>query len=283
MSNSSAVAKPSWFEKNYFLLRRLHSLSGVAPIGLFLFFHLTTNSSIVWGMLDSRKGQELAERGVNTFQHEVDFIHSTPFLFLIEIFGLWLPIAFHSLLGIYYARTGRHNLNRYAYQANARYTWQRITGYIGVLFVFYHVATLRWGWSFLVPHGTQWKAEFAASTLAQIIRGTSPELVAQGQTWTAWGLVIAVFYLVGVTALVFHFANGLWTAAITWGLTVSQKAQQRWGYACLGIGAGMMAMGWGAVLGYALLDPAAARKHEEHFRAKHANLAEFTLGPAAAR
>ena len=43
----------------------------------------------------------------------------------------------------------------------------------------------------------------------------------QGET----GLLLAAFYLVCVLAIVFHFANGLWSAAITWGLTVSRASQ----------------------------------------------------------
>ncbi|MFZ4576088.1 MAG: succinate dehydrogenase, partial [Phycisphaerales bacterium] len=232
-------AERSFFETHYFLLRRLHSLTGIVPVGLFLCTHLLTNASIVWGLLDSHKSH-LGHAGVATFQHEVNFIHSLPFLLLIEIGGLWLPIAFHSILGWYYATTGSANTERYAYQANWRYRLQRLSGYIGVFFIFYHVATLRWGWTFLVPGGQPWTAEHAASTMAMILRGGSEISLA--------GVVVSVAYLLGVSLLVFHFANGLWTAAITWGLTVSKKAQERWGYVCAGLGAGLMALAWAAVI-----------------------------------
>ncbi|PKL33611.1 MAG: hypothetical protein CVV40_00530, partial [Planctomycetes bacterium HGW-Planctomycetes-2] len=89
--------------RHAFLLRRLHSLSGIVPIGLFLFFHLLTNSSIVWGLSDSSHHPEV-HAGAATYQHEVDFIHSMPALPLIEVFGLWLPIGFHAVLGVLYAR-----------------------------------------------------------------------------------------------------------------------------------------------------------------------------------
>ena len=69
----------------------------------------------------------------------------------------------------------------------------------------------------------------------------------------------AVFYLVGVTAAVYHFANGLWTAAITWGLTISATAQQRWGYACAGIGAMLFGAGVTAIVGFTTLNPEEAR------------------------
>lgn len=250
-SVSDAPAKP-FMQKHYFLLRRLHSLTGVVPIGVFLIVHLVTNSSIVWGQLT---GHGEGHGGVQTFQHEVNFIHSLPALFLIEIFGLWLPIAFHSILGVYYATTARPNNKDYPYQDNWRYTLQRISGYVGVFFIFYHVATLRWGWTFLVPGGAQWTSEYAASTLAMALRGHESDL-------TFAGLMVAAFYMVGVSLLVFHMANGLWTAAITWGVTVSAAAQRRWGQICFLLGAGLMLAAWSAVIGFMTLDPAEARDVE---------------------
>ena len=241
-------------QKHHFLLRRLHSLTGVMPIGVFLLAHLTTNSSIVWGLIDGARHPE-GHAGAATFQHEVNFIHSLPFLLLIEIFGLWLPIAFHSILGIYYARTGSSNTRLYPYADNWRYALQRISGYIGVLFVFYHVATLRWGWTWLVPGGTRWTSEFAGSTLAAALQGST-------QGITAGGVVVGVFYMLGVSLLVFHLANGLWTAAITWGLTITETAQKRWGVVCTGLGVALMAMAWSAVIGFMTLDYDAARRAE---------------------
>ncbi len=251
----------SFLQRHHFLLRRLHSLSGIVPIGVFLIVHLTTNASVVWGMVNSSKYDGL-HGGAATFQHEVNFIHSLPFLILIEIFGLWLPIAFHSILGIYYATTGRSNLTRYPYQDNWRYSLQRISGYVGVLFIFYHVATLRWGWTFLIPGGTKWDGEFAASTMASALQGGTDGM-------TTAGLFVSLCYMIGVSLLVFHLANGLWTAAITWGLTVSDKAQRRWGLVCAGLGAGLMALAWSAVIGFATLDPAEAQLAEEHVNRGH--------------
>jgi len=241
-------------ERHHFLLRRLHSLTGVVPIGFFLIVHLTTNSSVVWGMLNTGKYADV-HAGAATFQHEVNFIHSLPFLLLIEVFGLWLPIAFHSILGVYYATTGKSNTASYRYQANWRYTLQRVSGYIGVLFLFYHIATLRWGWTFLVPGGTKWSAEFSASTLAAALRGST-------EGFTTGGVIVSLFYMLGVSLLVFHLANGLWTAAITWGLTISRAAQRRWGYVCAGLGAALMLAAWSAMIGFMTLDYEAARAAE---------------------
>lgn len=243
-----------FIERNHFLLRRLHSLTGIIPIGAFLIVHLTTNSSIVWGMLDTGKSAH-GHAGAATFQHEVNFIHSLPFLLIIEIAGLWIPIAFHALLGIYYATTGRSNVSHYGYGANIRYTLQRLSGYVGLLFIFYHVATLRWGWN--LPYSSDFNAEAAASTTALALRGGVEQLGVPA-------VVVGAAYLIGVSLLVFHFANGLWTAAITWGLTVSAGAQRRWGYICAAVGVVLMGMAWAATAGFLLIDVEQARAAEVH-------------------
>lgn len=267
------MAKSEGFlERHHFLLRRLHSLTGVVPIGMFLMVHLTTNASIVWGRMNGHGGFEGADAAVATFQHEVNFIHSLPALILIEIFGLWLPIAFHSVLGVIYATSSKPNNDRYAYQDNWRYTLQRISGYVGVLFIFYHVATLRWGWSFLIPGGTEWSAEYAASTMAAALQGGM-------DGFRLGGLLVSAFYMIGVSLLVFHLANGLWTAAISWGLTVSAAAQKRWGQVCFVIGVGLMLAAWSAVIGFATLDAASAREVETKMLEKAAQSEADGDGP----
>lgn len=245
----------NFIERHHYLFRRLHSLTGVAPIGLFMLTHLTTNASIVWGLANTHQKGEGMHAGVATFQHEVNFIHSLPFLLLIEIFGLWLPIGFHAVLGVYYARSGRGNTDRYPFMDNWRYRLQRLSGYLGVVFIFYHVATLRWGWTFLVPGGTKWSAEFSASTLAAALQGSTEGI-------TPGGVVVGVLYMLGVSLLVFHLANGLWTASITWGLTITVQAQKRWGFVCAGLGAGLMVLAWSSVIGFYTLDYRAARTTE---------------------
>ena len=261
-SSASPVVKQPFLERHYHLLRRLHSLTGVVPIGVFLFPHLTTNSSIVWGeVFNAKKYADLGagSAGVATFQHEVNFIHNLPALIFIEIFVLWLPIAYHAILGIYFAQSGKTNTDRYGYQANWRYAFQRISGYIGVLFLFMHISSLRWGWEYggLMPTFDPDNA--ASSTAIHLQGGIFPYFN-------------AIFYLVCVLALVFHFANGLWTAAITWGLTVSKQAQQRWGFVCAGVGVALAGAGVAAIVGFTTLDASAAEDVENRMQTEVAVL-----------
>lgn len=251
MSDSQTPA----LARHHFLLRRLHSLTGIAPIGVFLVVHLTTNASVVWGEISPIGG-------VRMFQHEVDFIHSLPGLLLIEIFGLWLPIAFHSILGLVYTFSGKPNTMGYRYGANWRYLMQRISGWVGLIFIFFHVATLRWGWTWL-PFSSGFDPRAAASSTAIALRGGADSVA------TLEGVVAGVIYLTGITMLVFHFANGLWTAAITWGITVTEQGMKRWGYVCFGVGVMVMALGWTAYLGFVTLDIEEARRIETGMMSEH--------------
>ncbi len=272
---SAAVTAPGFLERHSFLIRRLHSLSGIVPIGVFLIAHLTTNSSMAWGKFGLRgEHPELGVQGGGAFyfQKEVAWINNeVPHLALIEIV-LWSAIAFHSIFGVMYAMQGKNNLSRYSYQGNWRYALQRLSGYIGIFFIFYHIATLRWGWNFLVPGGTIWSHNFSVSTLTMALRG--------GDNFTAWGVAVSLFYFVGITMLVYHFANGLWTAAITWGITISAKSQKRWGVVCLALGAGLMLAAWSSLFAALAIDPAESRKVEELYQQGKAGAMTQPMGSA---
>lgn len=208
----------------HFLLRRLHSLSGIMPVGIFVIFHLFTNAQMILP---------------GKFQHEVEFIHDLPALLFIEIFGLWLPIAFHAILGVFYMTGIAPNTISYAYRDNWRYTLQRVTAWGALIFIFLHIATLRWGWNIF-----GWETPFYVH--AQLYDGTvvatnedgEPLGLAKASTALAIqsSVLVLVLYTLGAASVVFHWANGLWTAAISWGLTITVQAQKRWGQICFGLG-----------------------------------------------
>ncbi|MFK7788366.1 MAG: hypothetical protein AB8C95_02590 [Phycisphaeraceae bacterium] len=225
MSDAPLASQASPFARYHFLLRRLHSLSGILPVGLFVIMHLFTNAQLMWG-------QEPGPEGYSTFQHEVDFIHSMPALLFIEI-ALWSSIGFHAVLGFWYTFTGKQNVQHYAYKDNWRYTLQRITGILALIFIFLHIATLRWRWDIF-----GWFTPFWAH--GGVVDGKKfGEDVPMSIPYTAYALqvswLVVAFYLVGVMSVVYHWANGLWTAAISWGITTSEAAMKRWGYACFGL------------------------------------------------
>jgi len=222
-----------FFERHHFLLRRLHSLSGIVPVGVFLIEHLFTVSAILLGP--------------EFYQKDINFIWNLPGLVMLEVVGIWLPLAFHAGLGVAYTFGGtKWNPVRYPYQDNWRYVWQRITGMIALVYIFFHISTTRWHWSYF-----GWYTPFDPT------RATATTVDALQAYW--W---VPVFYLVGALATVYHFANGLWTAAITWGLTVSVAAQRRWGYVCLALGAVLALLAVASILKFSTMaQPPAPEAH----------------------
>ena len=172
------------------------------------------------------------------FQHEVDFIHATPALLFIEI-TLWGSIAFHAALGLVYTFTGSSNVQRYRYGGNWRYTLQRGTGFIALIFIFLHIATLRWRWEF----GGWFTPFYATGPDGQPLAAATTAMALQHAPW------VVVIYVVGALSVVYHWSNGLWTAAITWGLTLSAAAQRRWGYICASLCIALTVFSLGAVVG----------------------------------
>lgn len=123
-----------------FLARRLHSFFGLFLAG-FLFFHLYTNSQA--GLFVGDDGKD--------FIKSVNGIHDIPYLPLIELSLLALPIVIHGLWGLKYLRTAEYNSfggdgnTPYLpeYGRNRAYTWQRITSWILLFAIVLHVGQMR--------------------------------------------------------------------------------------------------------------------------------------------
>jgi succinate dehydrogenase / fumarate reductase cytochrome b subunit len=213
--------------RNHFLFRRLHSLTGLV-FGGYLVIHLIVNSAIALGG--------------DTYQVQVDKIHSLgAFLPFVEWTFIYLPIIFHTVYGIWIALTGQPNVNRYAYGKNWAYVGQRVSGIVIVLFILFHVLSLKYG---LFGQQLSFEPHRALPTVVKHF---------DAGWWVVW-----LIYPIGITASCFHLANGVWTAAITWGLAISAHAQKRWGYVCAVLFAAVMAMGFAALVGGARMSMADA-------------------------
>ena len=182
-----------------FLLRRLHSLSGIVPIGLFLCFHLFANSTAIFN-----------PENYNTI---INFLRSIPFLEEVEWLALFGPIAFHAIYGVIIISSAKPNHVQYSNSENWRYFLMRVTGMIALVYIVYHIMQFR-----LVE-------DLDYNYIAKSMVGTQsipglPEIPFLNPFSIYW------FYVIGIVSITFHFANGIWSFCITWGITVSKKSQQ---------------------------------------------------------
>ena len=63
-------------------------------------------------------------------------------------------------------------------------------------------------------------------------------------------LPILIIYVIGVTATVWHFANGIWLFLVDWGITIGARAQRLTGYACIAFGILLLMVGLNAVVSF---------------------------------
>lgn len=204
-----------------FVLRKLHQLSGIVPLGIFLLEHFYTNSKALSGAAD--------------FNEAVKDLQSIPYILFVEIGGIFIPLIYHAVYGLVITIEARPNNLNYPYPRNWFYLVQRITGIILFVFITFHVLNFRFG---MVPG------------LNTVSVAHSPEqafdIVAR-EFHMAWILII---YIIGITATVWHFANGIWLFLVDWGITIGERAQRLTGYACIAFGALLLAVGINAAVAF---------------------------------
>ncbi|MBA2878492.1 succinate dehydrogenase / fumarate reductase cytochrome b subunit [Anoxybacillus kamchatkensis] len=195
-----------------FFYRRLHSLLGVIPVGLFLMQHLVVN--------------HFATRGADAFNKAAAFMEQLPFRYFLEIFVIFLPLLFHAIYGLYIAFTAQNNVSRYGYFRNWMFMLQRLTGIITLIFVVWHV----------------WETRVQAAFGAEVNYDMMANIVANP--------FMLAFYIVGIVSAVFHFANGLWSFFVSWGITVTPRSQQISTYVTMGIFVALSIVGIRAILAF---------------------------------
>jgi succinate dehydrogenase / fumarate reductase cytochrome b subunit len=201
--------------RHYFLLRRLHSLTGLV-FGGYLVIHLLVNATLVEGVRHAEGG---AAGGPTVFQIQVDKIHSLPFLPLIEWTLIYLPILYHTFYGIWITATAQPNNDHYPYGKNWFYLLQRVSAIVLVFFMVFHILGMRGAFGGDIGRALTFvPANYATQSTARHFN----------IGFWVWGII----YPIGILASCYHLANGFWTAGITWGLTVSKQAMQRWGVVC---------------------------------------------------
>lgn len=185
---------------NSYYFRKLHSLLGVIPVGFFLVEHLLTNYTAV--------------DGHSAFVDQINWLNSLPLVFFLELFGIWLPLLYHAVYGLYVAYQARNNVNNYSYFRNQMFMLQRVTGVLTFLFVAWHFFETR----FQVLIGTV-DHEHLGITMHEI--ATNP--------------IMFGVYVVGIVSSVFHFSNGMWSFLVSWGITIGPRAQRISTYIWMGV------------------------------------------------
>lgn len=204
-----------------FILRKLHQLSGIMPLGIFLLEHFYTNSK--------------ALAGEAAFNGAVKDLQSIPYILLVETGGIFIPLIYHAVYGLVITVEARPNNLHYPYARNWFYTIQRVTGIILFFFILFHVLNFRFG---LIPGLNTVSVAHHPEQSFGIVAGEFRMIP------------IFIIYVIGITCTVWHFANGIWLFLVDWGITIGERAQRLAGYACIAFGIVLLAVGLNAAVAF---------------------------------
>jgi len=209
-------------QQRQFLIRRIHSLLGIIPVGVFFLIHMFLNAR--------------AAQSPEQYQWVPDTLDQVPFIWAIEIFGILVPIFFHALLGLVIVRLGDFGgpaalRSKYG---NIAYLLQRITGVILFVLISVHLYQTWWVHQRIKIEGALQgtEAEFD-------IYGLMNALMAS----PLWLVIYALFVLIAA----YHFGNGIYNFTCKWGFTTSRGSQR------FAIAMGLLVGALGIWLGFASL------------------------------
>lgn len=204
-----------------FVLRKLHQLTGIVPLGIYFLVHMYTNSTVM--------------SGERVFEDHVMDIHHLPYLLFVEIFGIFIPLLYHSIYGIFISAEARVNVANYGYGRNWFYLFQRVTGVFLFFFLTFHILNLRFG---LIP-GLNLTPVAGNAELAFDIVSREFSI--------PW---VMLFYILGIVATAWHLAYGIFLFAVDWGILIGEKAQKLTLYACVGLAIFLSAVGINAAVAF---------------------------------
>lgn len=197
-----------------FFYRKLHSLLGLIPVGAFLLVHLSVNYYAV--------------QGPEAYNQAVHVMENLPYVYVLEIFLIFLPLLFHAIYGMYIVFQAKNNTTTYSYFRNWMFMLQRVSGVIVFIFVVWHVWDTRIQKMFGADVNFDMMVDIVENPLALI------------------------GYIIGITAATFHLANGIWAFLITWGITVSPRSQKISQYISIGIFVVLTFIGIRAILAFVI-------------------------------
>lgn len=181
-------------ERTAFVLRRISSLAGVLPLGVFVLFHVVGQARVL-------------ARGVDP---SASPLPSAAWLW-VQSACVLVPLVAHALIEVVYLRVRSVNVAAYPFARNWAWLLQRISGFVALAFIVWHFVLVRWP---LFRGATE---SDVAIELAATLSSTGPF----GLPWAALG------HLLGLAAVVYHLFNGIHGFCFTWGIVTSRDAGRR--------------------------------------------------------
>jgi succinate dehydrogenase / fumarate reductase cytochrome b subunit len=185
-----------------FFLRKLHSLSGLIPVGAYMADHLWENS---YSLVSAGKYNEASQS-----------LQTVPWRLALEIVVIWLPLLYHGGYGFYVWAHGKSNVSAYPWVGNWMFALQRWTGLVAFFFLGWHVYNER-----------------------LVTRGMSTYMDVYNSMQNPW---FFSFFLLGVIACSVHLGVGIWNFLCKWGLAATVRSQRAAGFLGVGVAIVMLIM-----------------------------------------
>ena len=167
-------------DESYRSLRRLHALSGIVPVGVFLIIHFLTNAGAVLGP--------------EPYNRVARALDSMPAVRAIEVVGIGLPLLAHVVLGAVLGNARQAVAEPSVYPRTWMLPVQRATGGLLVVYVLFHV----------------WSTRFSEP----VLKGDDDFFSLMQHHLQNPGVL--AFYAAAVLAVSAHFGIGLFAVARRW-------------------------------------------------------------------
>jgi len=189
-----------------FVLQRLHSVTGVVPLGAWLGLHLLAQAPMAWGGPEAWTRFSIFTKG--------------PVAGLLTAILVGFPLLFHAGFGVLLLRRRGLTAGRLPLAGNVVQTLQLICSAILAVFLCLHLTQLR-----VVPFIRQLPLD--VQTVQRALRP----------------LLALDVYVAGVLAASFHLWAGIWTMLVRFGWTQSRASQRGSAWVCLACGVVMALLG----------------------------------------
>jgi succinate dehydrogenase / fumarate reductase cytochrome b subunit len=195
-----------------FIAGKLGSLFAILPLGVWTVHH-------VWNNLAAYDGARAWQEAVTGHPSDASQI--------ITAVVVLLPLLWHTVWGAMRITRSKPKVNQGLF-SNVRYLFQRLSAVGLLLFLGAHL-WLAWA----QPRFVEGHAE-PFREIAHEMHHHMPTLIV---------------YVLGILGIAYHLANGLWSFAMGWGITVGKTALDWMERISLALFVVLLALGWAAVYG----------------------------------